>query len=303
MEKARGRIVRVSIAVILIGFLGSFFVTRFALASLGTLIAGVRTIAKGQWDHRIPVPDAAEIALLSREFNAMAGRLAELDQMKSDFVNSVTHDLKSPLTAIKASLEALQTGAVRPEEVSVNHLAIRENADRLMNLITSILEVARIESGLSLDRRPVRLEDIADRVVRTFRPLAKSKDLEIELLVRKELPPLAGDESKLERVIANLAGNAVKFTAKGRVTVEVDGDEQGQVVRVTDTGPGIPPEAAGKLFTKFYRAGRPGEKVEGTGLGLAIAKGIAEAHGGTLIHRNREGGGSLFEFTLSGKET
>jgi two-component system phosphate regulon sensor histidine kinase PhoR len=175
---------------------------------------------------------------------------------------------------------------------------IRENADRLMNLITSILEVAKIESGLVLDRRPVRLEDVAERVVRSFRPLAEPKGVKIDVLVKKDLPPVSADESKLERLLANLVGNAVKFTAQGRVTVDLDAEGGVQVVRVADTGPGIPPEAADKLFSKFYRVRRPGEKIEGTGLGLSIAKGIAEAHGGTLSVESTVGKGTVFSLRL-----
>jgi signal transduction histidine kinase len=298
LADARRRLLRVSLLVILVGFAGAFLATWAALASLGGLVSGVRAIAGGRLDRRITETGATEIALLSREFNAMAGRLAELDRMKSDFVNSVTHDLKSPLTAIKAALEVVQSGKARPEEVAADFLMIRENADRLMNLITSILEVAKIESGLVLDRRPVRLEDVAERVVRSFRPLAEPKGVKIDVLVKKDLPPVSADESKLERLLANLVGNAVKFTAQGRVTVDLDAEGGVQVVRVADTGPGIPPEAADKLFSKFYRVRRPGEKIEGTGLGLSIAKGIAEAHGGTLSVESTVGKGTVFSLRL-----
>ena len=295
---ARRRILRVSALVILFGFAGAFLLTWAALSSLGTLVSGVRGIAGGKLDRRIPEAGAAEIALLSREFNAMAGRLAELDRMKSDFVNSVTHDLKSPLTAIKAALEAVQSGKASQEDVAADYLMIRENADRLMNLVTSILEVANIESGLVLDRRPVRLEDVAERVVRSFRPLAEPKGVKVEVLVKGDFSPVSADESKLERLLANLVGNAVKFTAKGRVTVELDAEDGVQVVRVADTGPGIPPADLDKLFSKFFRVRRPGEKIEGAGLGLSIAKGIAEAHGGTLSVQSREGAGTTFSLRL-----
>jgi signal transduction histidine kinase len=93
-------------------------------------------------------------------------------------------------------------------------------------------------------------------------------------------------------------GNAVKFTAQGRVTIELDDNARGHILRVQDTGPGIPPDAVDKLFSKFFRVRRLGEKIEGTGLGLSIAKGIVEAHGGTLTCRNREESGTVFEIIL-----
>jgi signal transduction histidine kinase len=231
--------------------------------------------------------------------------LSELDQMKRDFVDGVTHDLKSPLAAVRTAAELAQTRVeedVREEGLRRNladkFLIIRENADRLRNLVTSILEVAKIESGLVPDKAPTSLEEVIGRVAATFRLLAERKSLAFDVVIHRPLPPVPADAALLERLLANLVGNAVKFTAKGRVTVELDGDDRGQTVRVTDSGPGIPPEARDKVFSKFFRVRRPGEKIEGSGLGLAIARGIAEAHGGSLSVDSRVEEGTAFVLSL-----
>jgi signal transduction histidine kinase len=275
------------------------------LRPMAALVAGARAIGAGALKHVIPVARRDELGILAGEFNRMAGRLAELDEMKKDFVNGVTHDLKGPLAFARAATDMAQDqvekelpqGPLR-KALGEKFLVIRDSTERLRNLVTSILEVARIEDGLVLDRAPVSLEETVRRAAAAFRLPAEQKGLAFNVVIHRPLPSLSADGPKLERVLANLAGNAVKFTETGSVAVEVDGEPGAQVVRVRDTGPGIPPEAMDKLFSKFFRVRRPGEKVEGTGLGLSIAKGIAEAHGGTLAVESAAGEGTTFILRL-----
>jgi signal transduction histidine kinase len=129
-----------------------------------------------------------------------------------------------------------------------------------------------------------------------FRVIAEGKGLEVDFVIGATFKPLSLDEGKMERALANLIGNAVKFTAKGHVTVETAQRGKTQEIRVSDTGPGVPPEFRNKLFTKFSRAQSTG--AEGTGLGLSIAKGIVEAHGGTLLAEFPMEGGTVFVVSL-----
>jgi signal transduction histidine kinase len=295
-RQARSQVFRVAVIVGAAGFMLAFLVTALAVRPVGILVEGVRALAEGRLDHQVPLDRKDELGWLAAEFNKMAGRLSDLDRMKSDFVNGVTHDLKSPLTAVKTSADNLDAFLDKPgdpvaarESVAV----VRRNADRLMNLITSILEVARIENGLELRKAPVDLESLADRAAGAFRPAAKQKGLVLEVVAESPVPPLSADEGKLERVLSNLVGNAVKFTDKGSVTVRVGKEGGFAYVAVEDTGPGVPPAFRERLFSKFSRADAAAGK-EGTGLGLAIAKGILEAHGGGLSAGEAPGGGALF---------
>jgi signal transduction histidine kinase len=306
LAQARDRIIRISWPVLAAGFLGAFLAVALALRSVGTLVQGVRTVADGKLDHRLPEGGGDELGWLAREFNRMAEKLGELDRLKQDFVHGITHDLKSPLSAVKAATDLVQTEAEKipagksdAKAVVENLHIIRQNTDRLMNLITSVLEVANIESGLSLRRAPARLEEIADRVVKSFSPAARAKGIDLDIVVGDDLRPLPVDEGKLERAVANLVGNALKFTEKGAITVTVARDGGAQTIRVEDSGPGLPPELAGRLFSKFARGERPGgKKIEGSGLGLSIVKGIVEAHGGAVAASPRPEGGTLFTISL-----
>jgi len=304
LADARRRIFQASVPVLLVGFAGAFFLTALMLRPLGSLVEGVRTIAGGKWDHRVTLRSSDEVGWLAGEFNEMAEKLGELDRMKQDFVSSVTHDLKSPISSVKLAIDILQEEAENlpggnvPPRMVETFLHVRERLERLTHLIASLLDVARIESMLALDKRPVDLEELAARVVRSYELIARQKGLALELAVLAKVPPIPGDESKLERVLSNLVGNAVKFTAKGRVEVRLDLANGFAELAVSDTGPGLPPEAMEKLFSKFFRIRRPGEKLEGTGLGLAIVKGFVEAHGGSVSAESRVGEGSVFRLRI-----
>jgi signal transduction histidine kinase len=302
---ARRRILMASMPFLLAGFGGAFLVTALVLKPFGTLVSGVRRIGQGNLGHRIPLSGRDEVSWLAGEVNRMGEKLGELDGLKQDFVNSVTHDLKSPLASIRIAADVLQEetesllGSSRPSQrLADSYLHIREASDRLSLLITALLDVARIESALALDRRPARLEDLAEGVVRAFELVARRKGIDLSLQLESDLPPLPVDAAKVERVLSNLVSNAVKFTEKGGVRVRLFDDGPFQAACVEDTGPGIPPGAREKLFSKFFRVRRPGEKLEGTGLGLAIVKGFVEAHGGSVSVEDVPGGGAAFTVRL-----
>jgi signal transduction histidine kinase len=303
MAAARRRLAPLAGAALAGGFAGAFLLTALVLRPLGALVEGVRTVARGKLDHVISVPARDEVGWLAREFNEMAAKLQELDRMKQDFVNGVTHDLKSPLATVKVSLDLLQgeadAGRADPRLLAEQVFTVRQSMERLTHMITSLLEVAHIEQGLRLDKSPAGLDDVADRAVKSLALVARQKGLSLDLVVDTALSPLPMDTGKVERALVNLVSNAVKYTDRGSVTVSVGAEGGRQYVRVKDTGPGIPPEALDRLFTKFFRIARDGKK-EGTGLGLAVVKGIAEAHGGGVSVESRAGEGSAFTFWLPG---
>jgi signal transduction histidine kinase len=296
LRDARRRIARAAAAVGTMGFALAFLATAWAVRPVRALVQGARAIGAGRLDQKILLHRHDELGRLADEFNLMAEKLAELDRMKTDFVNGITHDLKSPLTAVKASTDNLRAFIARPGDAGPAYESvdlIRRNADRLLDLISSILEVAKIEHGAALVKTPVDLESLADRVARNFRPLAAVKGLSLDLVAENPVPPFPADNGKLERALSNLVGNAVKFTQKGGVIISVGRDSGSAVISVRDTGPGIPAELRGRLFTKFSRA-QAARGTEGSGLGLSIAKGFAEAHGGSLDAQDSPGGGTLF---------
>ncbi|HXV84512.1 MAG TPA: ATP-binding protein [Candidatus Binatia bacterium] len=236
-------------------------------------------------------------------------RLRELDKMKSDFVSNVSHELRTPLTSIKGSVDNMLdglTGALNEKQVRYC-TRIKSNADRLSRLINDLLDLSRIEAG-HVELRPTNLSlaALAEEVAEHLKPLAAEK------LIRIEIPPLDpkvtvwADRDKVTQILLNLIGNAVKFTPEyGKVTVALakNGDNYVQI-SVADTGPGIVPEEANKIFSKFYQiANIDKQKPQGSGLGLAICKGLVEMHGGKIWMESEVGRGSTFYFTLPAQQT
>ncbi|HBA61140.1 MAG TPA: hypothetical protein DCZ92_10040 [Elusimicrobia bacterium] len=288
-----------------IGCIGTLIITRVIAGPMQTMAEGARMIGSGRLDHRIPVTSRDEMGMLAAEFNEMADKLKEFDDMKRDFISSITHDLRSPVTGIelcsdiiKELLQKHEHGRI-PEQL----FSINEHSQRLNRFIDSLLEVSKIESGkLELDIKPVNLEELSDRAVRSLRPYAEQKNLKVELIVGEEIPETRGDPDRLYQVLSNIIGNAVKFTNSGSVCVFLETAPGWQKVRVLDTGVGIPQHEIKNLFSKFYRinSGRHGHPAarQGTGLGLYIAKFIVEQHGGRIEVDSVQGKGSTFTIFL-----
>jgi signal transduction histidine kinase len=302
LSLAQRRILRYSMPFLLAGFAGAFLLTAFVLRPMNALVTGARAIGSGKLDHSIPIHGTDEIGDLAGEFNRMAGKLQELDRMKRDFVNGITHDLKSPLTTIVAAAQSAENetrkiaeGRADPAAMLDDLRLVREKSSALQDLITSILQVAHIESGVTLSKVSTDLEECLERVVASFRPVAQKKGISLEWVVDSEIPSFPLDPSKMERALANLVGNAVKFTDAGEVIVRLSREGREAVVTVSDTGPGIPAEFQENLFSKFSRSssGVTSAK-EGTGLGLSIAKGFVEAHGGRILVQSEIGRGTSF---------
>jgi len=230
-------------------------------------------------------------------------RLAELEQLRQETTDLIVHDLRSPLTCIEASLQLLQM--ILPEDVlascaKIIDLALDSSKD-VLKLVDSLLEMARMESNdLALDLQTVLLLPLVTGTVNRLRLLAEQYHITLELDAPAELPPIQGNAEKLERVLKNLLDNALNYTpGGGSVTVAVR-PVNGQVeVRVTDTGPGIPPEHRERIFDRFTRVPGSEGRRRGLGLGLAFCRSVVEAHGGRIWVESEVGRGSTFVFTIS----
>jgi putative ABC transport system substrate-binding protein len=231
-------------------------------------------------------------------------RLKDLNRMKSDFVFHVSHELRTPLTAIKGAVDLMLREVAGPlTEKQIHYLTrVRSNTQHLAGLINDLLDLSKIESGKS-EVKPSRvsLADLMHEVVETLRPVAAEKEIALETAISVPSIVVWADRDKINQVLMNLIGNAIKFTpAQGRVAVSAlkNGNETVQVC-VADTGPGIPPDEKQKIFDKFYQLAQVGEaKPKGTGLGLAICRALVELHGGTIWVESEPSVGSTFYFNL-----
>ena len=227
-------------------------------------------------------------------------RLEELDQLKSLSISVASHELRSPLTAIKGYIDNLLEGVAGPLPEQVTHYLTRigYNTDRVIRLTNMLLDLSRIEAGeMPLDLDAVSIAQVVSDVLKDFEPTAKGKAITIQALDLIEVPVRA-DRHRLEQVLHNLIHNALKFTPKrGDIVVQshLNSDEE-VTITVADTGCGIPSGHQEKVFQKFHRA--PSTVREGIGLGLAITKSLVELHGGRIWVESEPGRGSRFSFTL-----
>lgn len=224
-------------------------------------------------------------------------RAEAAERYQRDSVAILSHDLRSPLTAIVLNAE---TALLLTEEPGVRARleAIIRLVERMRRLVQALLDVARLEAGqLVLERRPLDLVALVREVVDQHGPQAAEKHQRLEVNLSHELPPVNADRARLEAVVSNLVENAIKFSRVGG-TVRVEGRAMdGEVeIAVHDTGPGIPADSLAHVFDRFWQG--EGARSLGVGLGLAIAKGFTEAHGGRLLVESQPGRGSVFRVRL-----
>jgi len=220
----------------------------------------------------------------------------EIDAMKEDFFNSVAHDLRAPLLGMQGYLKLLEHSCKNAEEAEYIK-AMKQSSQRLFRLVEDILDIARMESGtLKLLPSVFSPSDCAERAFEALRPLAQEKRITLEL-GENTVSEITADERLIERVFYNVISNAIKFTPEGgRITFSARSQNGSAVIRIADTGPGISPEEAEKLFRKYHQLENT-ERRNGYGLGLAICRHIAELHGGTIAVLD-EGPGTVIGLTL-----
>ncbi|MDI6824429.1 MAG: ATP-binding protein [Bacillota bacterium] len=228
--------------------------------------------------------------------------LARLEQLRRELLADVSHELRTPLTSIQGFVEALRDGVVEDEETRRRYLAtIHEEAVRLGRLVRDLLDLSLMQTGnTAWTLGPVDVGAVVRRVAARFTSEAAEKGVELLADIPGVLPPVLGNEDRIEQVVENLLSNAVKFTPPGG-RIEVSAAEQGAEVRVSvrDTGPGIPAEDLPRIWERFYRVEKSRARSHGgAGLGLAIVKQIVEAHGGVVAAESEPGAGSEFSFTL-----
>lgn len=232
----------------------------------------------------------------------------ELQRMRDDLTNTIVHDLRSPLSSILGSLYFIEELIGNQDPASSTREALTiciHSANKLMNLVNSLLDVARLSAGHALvEMHTQRLDVVLDAVVDYLLPLADDSEITLSKYVDPDLPLVMIDEDKINRVLANLIDNALKFTPRGgKVAVSAErwlNGEDGSYVRciVRDTGPGVPPEYRSRIFERFVQiAHQPGRR-RGTGIGLNFCQLAIEAHGGRIWVDDAPGGGSEFSFTL-----
>ncbi|TFH34897.1 MAG: sensor histidine kinase, partial [Anaerolineales bacterium] len=220
----------------------------------------------------------------------------KLDSLKSEFVSTVSHDLRAPLTLMRGYATMLTMVGAMNEQQKEFVSKILTSADQMGNLIENLLDLSRIEAGVGLDLERVALVDLIEAVIQSYRPQAVNKQIALEFERENALELVEIDPTLIRQVIANLVDNAIKYTsAGGTITIDAHQKQGKQYLSIKDTGLGIAPTDQARLFERFYRARRQETlSVKGTGLGLAIVKSIVQQHGGEVTVESRLGEGSTF---------
>jgi histidine kinase len=293
-------------AATLSAVLVSLLVSRRVVEPVRRMMAASRRIADGHYGERvllrgIPAPEEMdELDQLGVSFNQMAARLERTEEMRSQLIGDVAHELRTPLSTIKGSLEGLLDGVLAPDEASL--MQLHREAERLQRLVADLQELSRVEAqAFELERRPASVEELVTTAVERLRRQFDDKGVRLEIDLPAGLPAVLADEDRIGQVLMNLLGNALQYTPAGRaVRVRARQAEAEVQVEIQDDGIGIPAEHLEHIFTRFYRVDpSPSRAGGGSGIGLTIAKHLVEGHGGRIWAQSAGAGkGGRFTFSL-----
>jgi len=299
-------VVGVGLNVVLAVMLAMFF-SKGITKRLEIMTENSQRVAKGEPLNE-PVDGVDEIAQLDRTFHKMVDDLTQAERHKQQLLQTVSHDLRSPLSSVRGILTLLSAGAMGPlPEKALNKVKIAEaDVERLIKLITDLLDLEKIAEGKSvLEVSSVPVKRLVERAVNSIVSLAEEKGINISRTI--DPVNVLGDEDRLVQVIVNLLSNAIKFSPDGgEIEIEAEaleagassaGEAERSVIEITvsDRGRGVPEELRSKIFERFEQVKKTdATESGGSGLGLAICKSIVELHGGSLGVRDNSGGGSVF---------
>ncbi|WP_127533122.1 sensor histidine kinase [Paenibacillus kobensis] len=289
------------LTLLIVGSLLFLVAAHYVVKPLKQLKRATGRLAKGDFSVRVPLNRKDELGDLADSFNTMADSLSRLEAMRSDFVSSVSHELQSPLTSIGGFAEALRTSEMTDEERNHYVDIIKQESGRLSRLSDNMLRLASLDSRHHpFHPQPFRLDrQLRDNVL-ACEPQWADKRIELELHLHDTV--IHADADSLSQVWINVLHNAIKFTpAGGRIAVGMQETGGGTVtVRFSDSGPGIPEDARGRIFERFYKADPSRDRsAGGNGLGLSIVKQIVSRHGGTVeAEPGGAGGGAVIAVTL-----
>lgn len=268
----------------------------------GDMADALDRIAVGDFD--VLLDSAGGRNELAEKINSMAKQLSSMEHMRQDFVSNVSHEIQSPLTSVRGFAELLGKEGLSPEDRRRYAGIIEAEAKRLSRLSDNLLKLSVLDTDPgAFAPRPYRLDRQIGDILLMMEPQWSAKNIELD--VDLALTTLDGDEDLLGQVWINILHNAIKFTPEGgTIGVRLSHDGNEALCSISDTGPGMPPEAVVHIFERFYKADRARSSTAGgSGLGLALAKKIATVHGGSIAVRSEPGAGSTFEVRVPGIAT
>ena len=295
-----------AVTAFLAAALASLFISRRVVAPVQEMTVASQRIAEGSFEERVRVPgntiekNPDELGQLAISFNRMAAQLEQVESLRQQLIGDVAHELRTPLAAIKGSMEGLIDAVIPASPETYQRIYLE--ADRLGRLVDDLQELSRVEaSAYELNLQPTQVQNLVEAAVARLRMQFEEKGVQLEAMVPASLPQVTVDEDRIEQVLLNLLGNALQYTpAGGTVKISARQDQDEIRISISDNGIGIPAEHLPHLFTRFYRVEKSRARAAGgSGIGLTIAKHLVEAHGGRIWAESAGlGKGSTFSFTL-----
>lgn len=299
LRRSLGLTGSIFLLVVFLSWIAARALTRPILA----LVKGSQRLARGDWTVRVPTRAPGELAQLSQEFNAMSAKLGELDRLKDQFVYTVSHDLRNPLSAIATAARGLKYEGMTDTSSSLVEV-IESSTKRLGTMVNNILDLARLREGqLTFNMDSFDVHPLLAEIDQLYQPLAVETQKTFTVEVPPHLPLLLADQEKVLRVFLNLLANAFKFTERGdqiRLSARVE-DPDKIAFAVYNTGREIPPNRLAKLWEPFRSvegSDNENKKNQGAGLGLSIVKALVEGHGGHVNVTSAAGQGTTFSFSF-----
>ena len=299
-QAVHDQLVVATLVSIVAAIVASIFTTRRILLPIQAMTRASQRISTGDYHERVKAPSQDELGAWATSFNQMAEALERTERRRLELIGDVAHELRTPLSGIKSSLEGLVDGALPCEPDTF--LGLQHEVSRMQRLVNDLGDLSRAEAGqVHLERRPVDVGELIDSAAARLHSQFEDKDVALHVEIPRGLPQPAADANCMTQVLLNLLGNALQYTPSGgQVTVRAWAERDELVVAVQDSGIGLAPEHLPHIFERFYRVDKSRSRAGGgSGIGLTIAKHLVEAHGGRIWASspglNR---GSTFTFAL-----
>lgn len=257
-------------------------------------------VAKGNYATRLNMKTKDEIGRLAAAFNHMSESIQKEDERKKEFLANVSHELRTPISYVKGYSDAILSNMIQNEEDKRHYLQlIHREAGRMERLVGDLLDLSRLDrEEYQLDKRPLPLAQLIEDATSKYVPIIKDKGLFFQLNLDPEII-INADEGRIEQILQNVIDNSLRYTDDGGITIELYQEGSMCVIKIADTGKGIPEKDLAKIKERFYRVNKARTRIDGgTGLGLAIADKLAILHGGTLTISSIYGAGTTVEIRL-----
>lgn len=300
LENLRGNLMTISITVAAVTIFISSFFSRSVTWRLKSLQGAIRGVREGAYNQRAILKGHDEFAQIAEEFNDLVDRLQETESARRQFVSDASHELKTPLAAIRLLSDSiLQNENIDPATTREFVSDIGREADRLQRITEDLLRLTRLDSGVVEAPGQIRVAPVLERVLRMLRPVAEEKEVSLRSAADGDAIVLA-TEGEVHQILYNLVENAVKYNRRGGyVRVSTELGPESTAILVEDNGIGIPQEELTQVFKRFYRVDKARSRAAGgTGLGLSIVRDTVSRRGGAVWAESREGGGVRFVVTL-----